>query len=672
MRPLVFTSLILFAAQYVAAQPDTLWTRYVETDSATVFLGAAEAANGDFLLTGVTNLRSSGEVQQQDMIIARLSASGDLTWTSVVSGGAYVGHQEQGTAVIELPNGELLVSGWQLVSGNSTRGMLLRLSSTGSLLTEYFVGGADSSARLNDLFFTPGGGQVAAVGFRRADSPYAAPNMLLSVRNFSGEQAWSAQFGMNALYDYGMRGVAVADAYYLAGYRQAGTQNYDFWLLRADTNGVQEWGTSYSHTGADELADMDRSVFGDLYLGGAGTSSNLTTGYLVKVSEDGFRDWDRLVSGGYPYSRLRGVAARPAGGAICVGTAGTGGAHRQFLLAMYTSAGDSEGTWAYGPTDSSGFYGVSALSTGGWLAFGAGVVNGKSQGFVARLQRPRGLHGRVLDREGGVPQSGVWVQRADGWQYTISTDDGYYALELPAGTFDFILSGACVETDTLHGITVTDNPDLVTDLEIGVPDYAKHHTSINLLAWNDVSQTSPVYLYNSGSGALRFRVSVQAEAPVGPWLSVSPAAGLVGAHDSIAVMLTVAPDTTNDGVYDFAGTLSVRTNSCPDSTDAIPILVTVLDAAAPPSLAHEFRLWDAYPNPFNARTTIRYALPRDSRVSLRVFDIQGRESAVLVDAAQRAGLHELSFDGTDLATGMYFAVLRAGAETRMTKLLLLK
>lgn len=82
------------------------------------------------------------------------------------------------------------------------------------------------------------------------------------------------------------------------------------------------------------------------------------------------------------------------------------------------------------------------------------------------------------------------------------------------------------------------------------------------------------------------------------------------------------------------------------------------------------RLGQNYPNPFNPSTTIIYELQTSSDVRISVFDLLGREVSVLVNERRDAGLHEVKFDSSNLASGVYFCRLRVGDFVQSRKLLL--
>jgi hypothetical protein len=99
------------------------------------------------------------------------------------------------------------------------------------------------------------------------------------------------------------------------------------------------------------------------------------------------------------------------------------------------------------------------------------------------------------------------------------------------------------------------------------------------------------------------------------------------------------------------------------------ITLGVEDAATMPEA---FRLEQNYPNPFNPVTTISYTLPVREHVSLRVFDVLGREVATLIDGVDGPGERSVRFDAGRLPSGVYFYRLRAGERYETRKLLLMK
>ncbi len=85
-----------------------------------------------------------------------------------------------------------------------------------------------------------------------------------------------------------------------------------------------------------------------------------------------------------------------------------------------------------------------------------------------------------------------------------------------------------------------------------------------------------------------------------------------------------------------------------------------------------FYLYQNYPNPFNPSTVIRYELPENSFVSLKVYDILGNEDASLVNETQTAGVYAVQFDASKLSSGIYFYTLKAGKSTMTRKMILMR
>jgi len=89
-------------------------------------------------------------------------------------------------------------------------------------------------------------------------------------------------------------------------------------------------------------------------------------------------------------------------------------------------------------------------------------------------------------------------------------------------------------------------------------------------------------------------------------------------------------------------------------------------------LPDTFALHAAAPNPFAGRTTLGYDVPEACRVRLAVYDLLGREVAVLMDGEAPAGRHEAVLDGTGLAVGVYLVSLTTEGFTQTRRLALIR
>ncbi len=127
---------------------------------------------------------------------------------------------------------------------------------------------------------------------------------------------------------------------------------------------------------------------------------------------------------------------------------------------------------------------------------------------------------------------------------------------------------------------------------------------------------------------------------------------------------------TNVGVAAAIYELADRTQTNNVSPQLEGVLTSVKSAAvAAPS---HFQLEQNYPNPFNHTTQIRYHLDHSGPVRLCVYDMLGRETVKLVNEVQEDGTHEIPFDGSSLASGLYFYRLECDGKIKIHRIMLLR
>ena len=92
----------------------------------------------------------------------------------------------------------------------------------------------------------------------------------------------------------------------------------------------------------------------------------------------------------------------------------------------------------------------------------------------------------------------------------------------------------------------------------------------------------------------------------------------------------------------------------------------------PLSRLQTFSLNQNYPNPFNPTTMINYQLPMTSDVELSVYNLLGQKIATLVNESQRAGNHQVGWDASNQASGVYYYQIRAGEFQDVKKMILIR
>jgi glucuronoarabinoxylan endo-1,4-beta-xylanase len=118
------------------------------------------------------------------------------------------------------------------------------------------------------------------------------------------------------------------------------------------------------------------------------------------------------------------------------------------------------------------------------------------------------------------------------------------------------------------------------------------------------------------------------------------------------------------------GTFTATLADSSVTTFVCDVVVGVDDEGYP--LPQTFELHQNYPNPFNPKTSFEFQVPSSEFVTLKIFDLLGREVATLVDEKKLPGTHRLSWDAKDLPSGFYLCRMQAGGFVQSRKMLLLR
>jgi len=192
----------------------------------------------------------------------------------------------------------------------------------------------------------------------------------------------------------------------------------------------------------------------------------------------------------------------------------------------------------------------------------------------------------------------------------------------------------------------------------------------------NASGTVGLQVVNNGAFAANGMALLFSLAPaMDPWLTVTPTSGSVPTGGSTS--LTVILDATNlvEGIY--SGSLTIASNDPDEPLVVVPVELTVATVSGvDDAMPTRFSLDGAYPNPFNPRTEIAFAVPSGSaRVRLDVYDVSGRLIKHLISGSMEAGHHTVTWSGEDrdgrrVASGTYFYRLESG-DFRQTKTMVL-
>jgi len=590
-----------------------------------------------------------------------------IQWEETFGGDDY----DQGYEVRVISDGSIYVQGETSSMGAGGQDLyLLKLDPDGNLIWEQTYGGVNNEDVAMSIW-QESENAIVIGGF--SDSFSSSNDMFVVKTDLNGNELWSNHYGTDNS-DH-CRGIAETEdgGYILCGATATANNEDDLLVIKIDSLGNEEWSTQYGYSDHEYMYGI-RQTTGGGYITAGWTRSlgSYDDGYLVKLDAEGNVVWDRNYPGNsWDYFFI--VLETPAGGFIAAGYSDVyPGGPAQVWVVKTDADGNTIWNRYYGASDEDRAYAL-ALSPNGYYI---GAITQST---------PSGLYDVWLieiDEDGDII-----------WDATYGDDDHQVCYSLIPTENDGLLVGGY----TSPGAGGSTCDVYVLCLEgSGPPELELVMTPLDPPIQIPASGGDFMYdieFTNIGPTWCLFDAAIDVTTPSGltiPILMRENINMMPGQTILRPNMVQTVPGSISAGTYTYHGYLWDQSSWTIYAEDSFTFeklagsdlgnssnswTLSGWDDGSPEKVEQipdNHQLMSAYPNPFNPSTVISYQLQDANNTKLTIFDMQGREVTKLVDGYRNAGSHEVTFDGSGLASGIYFAGLSAGDLIQIKKLLLLK
>ncbi|OGU81157.1 MAG: hypothetical protein A2W11_04660 [Ignavibacteria bacterium RBG_16_35_7] len=469
--------------------------------------------------------------------------------------------------------------------------------------------------------------------------------------NSNGVQQWVARYNGtgNSLDSPSALAVDNSGNVFVTGWSRSTTlyNSEDFLTIKYNSDGVEQWTARYN--GPDNLIDAAASLTIDnssnVLVTGYSLSASTQTDYVtIKYNSSGVQQWlakyNNNSFNGSDIARM--VITDNSGNAYVTGTSGTEYplGYPNYVTIKYDSSGIEQWVSAYnGPGNAEDVpYSIALDFSGNVYVTGKTTVPGFFYDFATVKYNNNGTQ--------------LWEKRFNG---ASNMHDGATWLTVDdSGNVYIAGNSMCYTNYASDFVVIKYSQDSNTPVELSSFEGKVKNSSIEL-SWTTASEVN-----NRGFGVERKNAKWRMEDE--KWEEI----GFVNGNGT----------TTEKHSYSFtdenmaAGKCLYRLKQIDyDGSFEYSDIVEVEVGKIPT----EFRLDQNYPNPFNPSTIIRYHLPVQNKVTLKVFNILGNEVITLVDEIKEAGIHEIEFTNNgNYSSGIYFYTMQTGDFFDTKKFILIK
>ena len=639
------------------SEPDSLWSVMYGGADVDVCMNAVRTSDGNYIAVGYTDSFGAGE---RDIWVIKLNDDGDSLWSRTY-GSPYYDYCHN---IIDIGDGHFLLA---CSSGQRSREdfLLLEINADGDSLWSRTYGG-DAGEICNRITLDDDRGLIMAGSTRSYGS--GLTDMWILKLDADREPVWDVPLGGDRT-ESCLTVVKTSDSGYLAGgYSTSDRISSDGWLVKLNQHGEIEWNRFYGGNNSDRIKEIIPTEHGYLCFG-----YNAANFWLFEVNSDGAVIWEEIY-GGIIYSYANDIIQTADHGWLL-----TGAYHMddgQYNLGMMKADNQGRRAWMrnFGGLTDEKINCVIQTDDYGYMLFGTAdsIGAGEEDWLIMRTAADLIMTADVSCHDNHCSVAGEVDTAAGRWNeglkltpqrfgaLTVEDDSSLHPQEFTVECWfrmsDSVrFTGALVvkmldieyasymlyassETDVAGFIINTENGEFVLECDVA-PD----------TTWHYLAGT-----YDGARMRLFFDGEFTCQRYAGGEVLYDDGQLIIGSDDDLRL-----------GDFQFFGVIDeVRLSSV--VRDYLDVSRDGWRGSAPGT----FRLWEAYPNPFNSTITITYTLPSLEPVSIKILDVAGREVTTLVGGLSAPGRHRVVWDAAGVVSGIYFCRMEAADNSRSIKLIL--
>ncbi|MEP7128273.1 MAG: T9SS type A sorting domain-containing protein, partial [Chitinophagales bacterium] len=679
-------TVLCFSYSIVTAQitaPEIQWQNTIGGDYADYLRSVIQTTDGGYLLGGYSSSGLSGDKTEtyqtafsEDYWVVKLNGSGDIQWQNTIGGT----NGDNLNAVIQTTDGGYMLGGNSSsgISGDKTEAnqgytdyWVVKLDDTGNIQWQNTIGGnglnyLSSVIQTTDGGYLLGGHSNSGISgdkteVNQGDFDYWAVKL-----DVSGNIEWQNTIG-GSDYDYLNSVIQSTDGgYLLGGYslsgisgdkteaKKGGDYDGDYWVVKLDVTGNIQWQNTIGGGNGDYLHSVIQCTDGGYLLGGSsqsGISGDKTEGkqgkddyWVVKLDATGNMQWQNTI-GGNDEDEVISVIQTTDGGYLLGGpsksgisgdkTEGSLGGNDYWVVKLFGS-GNIQWQNTIGGNKSDDLMSLIQTADGGYLL--GGYSSSKISGD--KTEANQGYTNYWVVKLAAEICNGFSVfADADGDMYGDAAIT-FFATEclVPAGYVDNNLdcddANAAVHFGAIEiGNGIDDDCNgIIDDVVCTIPEGLQ---SIDITATSAKLKWAPAVAANKYY--LRYKVATTA-----PWTILNPTGKskiVEGLSANTKYVWQVKSICGND-------------QNISSDWSAKQFFTTL-----PARLLDEIALQNSltiYPNPSSGNTTIHFILTQSSQVTMKIFDVNGKEVSKLVNESLEAGHHSFPINTAQFSKGIYF------------------